>query len=380
MQLSVAAEEPAGADGGAENETSAELFKEVAADLATNLTKVASLKVKLEQLMLDRNKAVLDTRIAAADHVYGALFTNQRSSHDQIFKAQVNHYLELARDALPQPSTQAREDIANKLQLAVLATEESLKLYSQAIANDRAKVLALKEITVDLNKAIAEESAKTTEQETTLTAKREELISKEKADELIAGYIARENEIKEDLADSNKLLWYSAALMIAGIITLTAGIVGGLLYVPKILFPGVIAGLILLAGGYYLSILRDLLSNKWFNIAGVIVVLGLLAYAIWVFLSIRKKRKEVSLDDTISGNMIGATQELKNDDIRFETHHWDAIRDFVLEENKDPKGKVDAEIRKEVKRRLVALQLVNPSDDDIKLSVPTTIADVRNAG
>lgn len=145
-----------------------------------------------------------------------------------------------------------------------------------------------------------------------------------------------------------------------GGLLIVATIVATFLHVPGVLLGGLAGGGALLAIGWMITVLEDLLQKTWFQIALGAAVLGSLGLAVYLGFQALKTRRKATMDAAIGQGAIGAIQEAKNDDAKLGGAVYASLQPYLKEWFVDDDGKPDVALEKEIDRRLQALNLKNP--------------------
>ena len=262
----------------------------------------------------------------------------------------------------PTPESQARviEELRlalgnsqqDQTRLAAMLEEERKKADEAAAARDA----ALKEVGV----ATGQVQTATTALQTTAT----KLTSAEERARLDAAAAKDAQEAKAKAQAANTRLHIAYGFMGLGGLLIVAAIVATFLHVPGVLAGGLAGGGALLALGWLITVLEDLLHKLWFQIAlGVVLlaalgIVGLLIYRAW------KTRQKATMDAAIGQGTIGAIQEAKNDDAKLGSDVYASLRPYLKEWFVDDDGKPDTVIEKEIDQRLQALNLKNPQGSE----------------
>jgi len=334
-----------------------------------------ALREQVEALKVtdDRNDQEL------ADRVYGARYANTENPQQNPHTEVVEKELEAAGSLLlAEPTQEAREDIIRRLRIALTGTQESMAELETEYARLRAEYAQLAEAKNKLEENLSQTATSLEARESELGEKVEQLESIEAEVEIAAAATENERQAKRKERASKYRVMVASAFMGLGGLLAVAGIVGGFLGARAITAPAIVGGGSLLLIGWFITYLEDLMLKQWFQVTvGVIGLCVFVGIGFWIYKKTKERRHEAKFSDTISTNLIGATQEMRNDDARFGTNQWAGLKKYIEEWNVDDNGNPDVEVDREIKKRLVGLNLVNPDRKGVRESIPTKMKDVQ---
>jgi hypothetical protein len=332
--------------------------------IATDIQgKVDTVQKSQAQLIENQNKleesANKQMRIAAK-HVGGASYVNAQNTQSNAYTDLTGKELAAAAIVLGPPPEETRDEIIKKLELALSGTKEDMaKLRaSYEVATQEAK-----EAKADRDEALQKvgevrEDLKLKTGELQTTAAK---LSSAEADAQLKAKLAQDaQEAKQKLEMAKTRRDIAYGFMGFGGLLMVGAIVATILHVPGVLAAGLAGGSVLLGLGWLLSVLEGLLQNLYFQIALGVGSAGALVVVVFLIWRTVRARKTAELDAQIQERTIGAIQEARNDDAKLGRGTYAALRPYLQEWFVDGDGKPDTALEKEVKRRLVAMNLINP--------------------
>lgn len=295
----------------------------------------------------------------AADQVDGAFLVNARNL-DNPHTRLTGEKLKTAADLLGPPTPDNASRVEEELAFALSASQQDQDKLRRLLDAERkeAKVIA------DARDAARLSSGKAAEQLNAVTATLQDTSKKLAAAEAQARLEAARAKDAEAARNAERAARtrqnIAYGFMGFGGVLIVAAIVATVLHVPGVLLGGLAGGGALLALGWMITVLEDLLQKTWFQIAIGVVVLGALGLVVYLGLQALKTRRKASMDAAIGQGAIGAIQEAKNDDAKLGGDVYAALKPYLKEWFVDDDGKPDIAIEKEIDRRLQALNLKNP--------------------
>ncbi len=327
--------------------------------------------VAANQHTLIARQAELETRTTeqmqfAADQVDGAILVNARNL-DSPQTRLAGEKLKTAADVLGPPTPDNARRVEEELTFALSASQQDQEKLRLLLAAERkdAKVIA------DARDAAWQSAGKAAEQLKVATATLQDTSKRLAAAEAQArleaarAKDAQEARNAERAARTRQNIAYG--FMGFGGLLIVAAIVATYLRVPGVLLGGLAGGGALLALGWMITVLEDLLQKSWFQIALGAVVLGALALAAYLGFQALKTRRKAAMDAAIGQGAIGAIQEAKNDDAKLGGEVYASLKPYLKEWFVDDEGKPDIAIEKEIDRRLQALNLKNPQGSEASI-------------
>ncbi|MBK8476093.1 MAG: hypothetical protein IPL39_07195 [Opitutaceae bacterium] len=295
----------------------------------------------------------------AADQVDGASYVNARNL-DNPHTRLTGEKLKTAADLLGPPTPDNARRVEEELAFALSASQQDQDKLRRLLEAERkeAKVIA------DARDAARLNSGKAAEQLSAVTATLQDTSKKLAAAEAQARLEAARAKDAQEARDAERAARtrqnIAYGFMGFGGLLIVAAIVATFLRVPGVLIGGLAGGGALLALGWMITVLEDLLQNTWFKVALGVVVLGALGVVVYLGLQALKTRRKASMDAAIGQGAIGAIQEAKNDDAKLGGAVYASLKPYLKEWFVDDDGKPDIAIEKEIDRRLQALNLKNP--------------------
>jgi hypothetical protein len=295
----------------------------------------------------------------AANEVDSAFYVNARNL-DNPYTRLTSEKLKTAASLLGQPTPDNAATNETQLALALSSSQQDQAKLRLLLEEERknakaaadARDLALQSVgAASAQASVATDDLRKTE--TLLNeAERKAKLAKAAADDAKA---ARDAELA-----AKTRLHIAYAFMGLGGLLIVAAVVATILHVPGVLAAGLAGGAALLAIGWLITVLEDLLHQLWFQISLGAVLLASLGVAVHLALRTWKTRRKATMDAAIGQGAIGAIQEAKNDDAKLGGQVYASLAPYLKEWFVDDQGKPDTAIEKEIDQRLQALNLRNP--------------------
>jgi len=295
----------------------------------------------------------------AADQVDGAFYVNERNAVNP-YQRLTGEKLKTAASLLGQPTPESQKRVIEELRLALGASQQDQALLAAMLEEERGKAAEAVAARDAALKAVGAATVQVQSATTALQTTATKLTSAEERARLEAAVAKDAQEAKAKAQAANTRLHIAYGFMGLGGLLIVAAIVATFLHVPGVLAGGLAGGGALLALGWLLTVLEDLLRKRWFQISlGVVLlaavgIVGVLIYRAW------KTRRKATMDAAIGQGAIGAIQEAKNDDAKLGREVYTSLRPYLKEWFVDDDGKPDTTIEKEIDQRLLALNLKNP--------------------
>jgi hypothetical protein len=297
----------------------------------------------------------------AAQYVDNATYANAQNMPANPYTQVTGGELALAAQVLGPPPEDRRAEVIEKLQLALSGTEKDLEELQARYATATKEALQAK---ADRDAALQSVGAvqqnlvqKTAELQTTAT----KLSSAEERANLEAAAAKDAAEAKRKAEAAQARLHIAYSFMALGGLLIVAALVATGLRVRGVLAVGLASGGALLLLGWVITALEEWLHLWWFQIALGAGLLSALVLVVLLIVRACRTRWAADLDARIGQGTIAALQEAKNDDAKQGTTTFAAVKPYLQDWFVDDDGKPDTALAKEIDRRLVALNLMNPA-------------------
>jgi hypothetical protein len=324
---------------------------------------VQDLKAKQDELLkaeADRKAAQAGRDQFISNHVNAAATVNSQNPQENEHTYIVGKELEPTLGLLPTPTAESQRQTMDNLKLALEKTEAARRELELNYELERRKAAELKTEVDKTSAAVAVKEAALKETTVKLDSTVSVLANKEAEVRIAAAEAERQAALARKEAASKTRMKVAYGFMGLGGLIAVAAVVATILRVPGVLHAGLAGGGSLLLVGWIITYVEDLLQHTWFQVTVGVILLIVLVITAWISLRAIKTRKKAILDEKISTGATAAIQELKNDDAKLNTAHYEPLKAKLSEWFVDDDGKPDVEIAKEIDQRLVQMNLVNP--------------------
>lgn len=347
--------------GSTVNSGTAEAVSELLNEVKGAVDDLGSKQAVLLEAETVRQAAARDRDQFVADHVAAALLVNGQNPVVNAHTELVGRELGPATAVLPPPTAESQARVLENLELVLTQTEAARRELELSYEVEKRRAAALKTEVAATQAQVTEAQSALDRTASVLDDTVKTLADKEAEVRVAAAEAERQAARARAAAASKTRLKVAYAFMGLGGLLAVAAVVATFLRVPGVLQGGLFAGGVLLLVGWVITYVEDLLRHLWFQVAvglvllAAMAVVGLLTRRAW------QTRHKAVMDEKISVGATGAIQELKNDDKKLGVDHYAPLKAKLEEWYVDDDGKPDEEVSREIDRRLVAMNLVNPS-------------------
>jgi hypothetical protein len=184
------------------------------------------------------------------------------------------------------------------------------------------------------------------------------------------------NQEKVKQAAANERLSVARWFMIFGGIFLAIGVGLSFIHVPDTLGIGASVGGTMLAVGWLVSYVEDLLQQTWFRyVIDGSILLGLGAIG-WIGYRAWQHRQQTATTATVATNLVGAIQEAANDDKKTGTTTAAALQPYLQSWHVTATGATDTAAVKSINQTATALNLTNPGEVSAATGTPAVVATI----
>ncbi|MFP4281649.1 MAG: hypothetical protein ACOC3I_09580 [Verrucomicrobiota bacterium] len=293
-----------------------------------------------------------------ADRVYSARYANAQDG-PTVYRDSVERHLRPAEATLPPATQAARDEIVEELRQALRDSQEdreALRLRAERLEGQATDLRAREEqLTRELEIKRGDLAVKEAHlEDTTSELENQTRVARAQAK------LAEEQEARAERERQARMrTWLAAGLMSLGALLGVAGVVARALHVPGVLSIALAGGGFLFAVGWTISYVEDLRAKyaPWFDLGIGVLLIGIVGYIAYRVYQTSTKAK---YDGEISTNAVAAIEELKLDDARYGIDRFKHLRPYLKQWNTDKFGNPDFKISREIEKRVIGLDLINP--------------------
>jgi len=338
--------------------------KEVTSILGEVQQKVDAMKTAQDAMIDTQKQQVTNdqkTMQLVSDSVYGAQYTNQQNPQQNEHTALVDKNLSSAAKSLPPASAEGQRQAIENLQLALSKSESDRAILEARFNQLNTEAEQLRGQAAALKEQVDQRQSKLDDASHQLDDKVGKLKDADATIRIKAAESEEARRQAQQEAAQHTRLRAATVFMVLGGLFIAGAVIATFLHVPGVLWPGIAAGAGMFGLGWAITYVEDLLQNPWFRYGLGGVALGSLGIGGWILYRAYATRRKSALDAKISTNMIGAVQDVRNDDTKTGTKVFAAIKPYLEEWHVDANGNPDHNLMDEIEKRLVAMNLKNPS-------------------